>query len=163
VIKEPYATLLNNMLKIMKEEFKDDLISVVVYGSVARGDNRNDSDVDLLIIMKNLPKDSMLKRIRLFETKVEDKLNLDEYWKMGYYISLSPVLKTPEEAEKFSPLYLDMVYDAVILYDRNYFFTRILQKLRDRLRELGAERVRMGKKWYWVLKKDSRFGETVEL
>jgi len=163
VIKEPYATLLNNMLKIMKEEFKDDLISVVVYGSVARGDNRNDSDVDLLIIMKNLPKDSILKRIRLFETKVEDKLNLDEYWKMGYYISLSPVLKTPEEAEKFSPLYLDMVYDAVILYDRNYFFTRILQKLRDRLRELGAERVRMGKKWYWVLKKDSRFGETVEL
>jgi predicted nucleotidyltransferase len=151
------------MLKILKEEFKDDLISVVVYGSVARGDNRNDSDVDLLIIMKNLPKDSMLKRIRLFETKVEDKLNLDEYWKMGYYISLSPVLKTPEEAEKFSPLYLDMVYDAVILYDRNYFFTRILQKLRDRLKELGAERVRMGKKWYWVLKKDSRFGETVEL
>ncbi|MCQ4343115.1 MAG: nucleotidyltransferase domain-containing protein [Sulfolobaceae archaeon] len=163
MIEEPYATLLNNMLKIMKEEFKDDLISVVVYGSVARGDNRNDSDVDLLIIMKNLPKDSMLKRIRLFETKVEDKLNLDEYWKMGYYISLSPVLKTPEEAEKFSPLYLDMVYDAVILYDSNYFFTRILQKLRDRLKELGAERVRMGKKWYWVLKKDSRFGETVEL
>lgn len=163
MIKEPYATLLNNMLKIMKEEFKDDLISVVVYGSVARGDNRNDSDVDLLIIMKNLPKDSMLKRIRLFETKVEDNLNLDEYWKMGYYISLSPVLKTPEEAEKFSPPYLDMVYDAVILYDSNYFFTRILQKLRDRLKELGAERVRMGKKWYWVLKKDSRFGETVEL
>jgi nucleotidyltransferase len=163
MIEEPYATLLNNTLKIMKEEFKDDLISVVVYGSVARGDNRNDSDVDLLIIMKNLPKDSMLKRIRLFETKVEDKLNLDEYWKMGYYISLSPVLKTPEEAEKFSPLYLDMVYDAVILYDSNYFFTRILQKLRDRLKELGAERVRMGKKWYWVLKKDSRFGETVEL
>ncbi|MEJ2776499.1 nucleotidyltransferase domain-containing protein [Sulfolobaceae archaeon RB850M] len=163
MIKEPYATLLYNMLKIMKEEFKDDLISVVVYGSAARGDNRNDSDVDLLIIMKNLPKDSMLKRIRLFETKVEDKLNLDEYWKMGYYISLSPGLKTPEEAEKFSPLYLDMVYDAVILYDRNYFFTRILQKLRDRLKELGAERVRMGKKWYWVLKKDSRFGETVEL
>lgn len=70
MIKEPYITLLNNMVKIMKEEFKDDLISVVLYGSVARGDNRNDSDVDLLIIIKNLPKDSMLKRIRLFETKV---------------------------------------------------------------------------------------------
>lgn len=163
MIKEPYSTLITNMLEIMKEEFKDDLISVIVYGSVARGDNRNDSDVDLLIIMKNLPKDSMLKRIRLFETKVEDKLNLDKYWKMGYYVSLSPVLKTPEEAEKFSPLYLDMVYDAVILYDRDYFFTRILEKLRARLQELGAERVRMGKKWYWVLKKDAKFGETVEL
>jgi Nucleotidyltransferase domain. len=151
------------MVKIMKEEFKDDLTSVVLYGSVARGDNRNDSDVDLLIIIKNLPKDSMLKRIRLFETKVEDKLNLDEYWKNGYYISLSPILKTPEEAEKISPLYLDMAYDAIILYDKNQFFTKILQKLKERLKELGAERVRMGKKWYWVLKKDSKFGDTIEL
>ncbi|ACR41410.1 nucleotidyltransferase domain-containing protein [Saccharolobus islandicus] len=163
MIKEPYITLLNNMVKIMKEEFKDDLISVVLYGSVARGDNRNDSDVDLLIIIKNLPKDSMLKRIRLFETKVEDKLNLDEYWKNGYYISLSPILKTPEEAEKISPLYLDMAYDAIILYDKNQFFTKILQKLKERLKELGAERVRIGKKWYWVLKKDSKFGDTIEL
>jgi len=163
VIKEPYITLLNNMVKIIKKEFKDDLTSVVLYGSVARGDNRNDSDVDLLIIIKNLPKDSMLKRIRLFETKVEDKLNLDEYWKNGYYISLSPILKTPEEAEKISPLYLDMAYDAIILYDKNQFFTKILQKLKERLKELGAERVRMGKKWYWVLKKDSKFGDTIEL
>ncbi|QXJ32282.1 nucleotidyltransferase domain-containing protein [Saccharolobus shibatae] len=163
MIREPYATLLNNMIKIMKEEFKDDLISVVLYGSVARGDNRNDSDVDILIVMDNLPRDSMLKRIRLFETKVEDKLNLDEYWNKGYYVSLSPILKTPEEAGKISPLYLDMVYDALILYDKDEFFTKILQKLKERLTELGAERVRMGKKWYWILKKDSRFGETVEL
>lgn len=105
----------------------------------------------------------MLKRIRLFETKVEDKLNLDEFWKNGYYISLSPILETPEEAEKISPLYLDMVYDAIILYDKNQFFTKILQKLKERLKELGAERVRIGKKWYWVLKKDSKFGDTVEL
>ncbi|BFI76800.1 nucleotidyltransferase domain-containing protein [Sulfurisphaera ohwakuensis] len=163
MIKEPYATLLNNIVRIMREEFKDDLISIVLYGSVARGDNRNDSDVDLLIVMNNLPKNSMLKRIRLFETRVEDKLKLDEYWNKGYYISLSPILKTPDEAEKISPLYLDMVYDAVILYDKDQFFTRILEKLKEKLRELGAERIIMGKKWYWILKKDSKFGETVEL
>ena len=163
MIKEPYVILLNNIVRIMREEFKDDLISIVLYGSVARGDNRNDSDVDLLIVMNNLPKDSMLKRIRLFETRVEDKLNLDEYWNKGYYISLSPILKTPDEAEKISPLYLDMVYDAVILYDKDQFFTKILEKLKEKLRELGAERIIMGKKWYWILKKDSKFGETVEL
>lgn len=163
MIREPYITLLNNMVKIMKEEFKDDLISVVLYGSVARGDNRNDSDVDLLIIINNLPEDSMLKRITLFEIKVEDKLNLNEYWKDGYYISLSPILKTPKEAEKISPLYLDMVYDAIILYDKDQFFTKILLKLKEKLKELRAERVRMGKKWYWVLKRDRKFGETVEL
>ena len=163
MVNEPYASLLNRLVRIMEEEFGDDLVSVVLFGSVARGDNRKDSDVDLLIVVKNLPKDSMLKRIRLFEEKVEDKLNLEQYWKEGYYISLSPILKTPEEAERFSPLYLDMTQDAVILYDKDGFFKGVLDKLRERLKELGAERVWMGKKWYWVLKRDSKFGDTVEL
>ncbi|BDC17749.1 nucleotidyltransferase domain-containing protein [Acidianus sp. HS-5] len=163
MVKEPYATLLNKMVEIMKEEFKDDLVSVVLFGSVARGDNRNDSDVDLLVVIKNLPKDSMLKRIRLFESKVEDKLEIEKYWKMGYYISLSPILKTPEEAEKLSPLYLDMVYDAVILYDKDNFFGNVLKRLKEKLDQLGAERVWIGKKWYWVLKKDYKYGDVIEL
>ena len=163
MVNEPYASLLNRLVRIMEEEFGDDLVSVVLFGSVARGDNRKDSDVDLLIVAKNLPKDSMLKRIRLFEEKVEDKPNLEQYWKEGYYISLSPILKTPEEAEKFSPLYLDMTQDAVILYDKGGFFKGVLDRLRERLKELGAERVWMGRKWYWVLKRDSKFGDTVEL
>ena len=163
MVSEPYASLLNKMVSIMKEEFKDSLISVVLYGSVARGDNRKDSDVDLIVVIKGLPKDSMLKRIRLFETRVEDKLNLEEYWKEGYYITLSPVLKTPEEAVRFSPLYLDLVYDGIILYDKDNFFLNILEKLKEKLKELGAERVRQGKMWYWVLKKDYKFGDVIEL
>jgi len=34
-----------------------------------------------------------------------------------------------------------MVEDAVVLYDRENFFTNILNNLREKLRELGAERV----------------------
>ncbi|BBG23609.1 hypothetical protein IC006_0897 [Sulfuracidifex tepidarius] len=56
-----------------------------------------------------------------------------------------------------------MVYDATILYDKDQFFTKVLQRLEHRLIELGAERIKMGKKWYWVLKKSSKFGETIEL
>jgi predicted nucleotidyltransferase len=163
VVQEPYKTVLEKLVEVAKREFGDDLVSIVLYGSVARGDNRPDSDVDLLLVVRNLPKDSMLKRIRLFEEKVEGKLGLEEYWSKGHYITLSPVLKTPEEAERLSPLYLDMVEDAVILFDKDNFFSNVLERLRKRLRELGAERVRMGKRWYWVLKKDYRFGEVIEL
>lgn len=56
------------------------------------------------------------------------------------------------------PLYLDMVEDAVIFFDRDGFFSGILEKLRKRLNELGAERVRLGKRWYWRLKRDYKFG-----
>ena len=53
--------------------------------------------------------------------------------------------------------------DTVIVYDKDEFFEKILEKLRAKLMELGAERVRVGKKWYWRLKKNYRFGEVIEL
>ena len=54
MIKEPYSTLIEKSLRLLKEKFGDDLISIAVYGSIARGDYRNDSDIDLLIIARNL-------------------------------------------------------------------------------------------------------------
>ena len=56
----------------------------------------------------------------------------------GYHIYFSPIIKSVEEAKRISPLYLDMVEDAVILYDREGFFQNILTRLRKRLKELGA-------------------------
>ena len=54
-----------------------------------------------------------------------------------------------------------MVEDAVIVYDRNGFFEKILLRLKRKLEELGAERVWIGKKWYWRLKRNYRFGEEI--
>jgi len=48
----------------------DKLVSVVVFGSVARGEARVDSDVDLLIVARGLPK-SRFKRLVLFERAEE--------------------------------------------------------------------------------------------
>lgn len=47
-------------------------------------------------------------------------------------------------AELGSPLFLDMVEDARILYDKSEFFSKRLERLRKRLRELGAKRVWKG-------------------
>ncbi len=56
-----------------------------------------------------------------------------------------------------------MVEDAVIVYDRNGFFEKILLKLKKNLEELGAERVWIGRKWYWRLKRNFRFGEVITI
>ena len=72
--------------------------------------------------------------------------------------------KTPEEARHHSPLYLDMVEDAVLLVDRDGFFTTVLDAMRARMRELGSRRVFLDDgNWYWDLKPDFRFGEVVEI
>ena len=49
-----------NMEQLMQEElveglkniFKDNLVSIVLYGSFARGTNKADSDIDIAIILK---------------------------------------------------------------------------------------------------------------
>lgn len=128
-MQEPYKSLLEKLTKLLQEEFQDRLVSVVLYGSVARGDNRKDSDIDLLLVIKDLSK-TITERVILFD-KVERKLDDDIMRLMdeGYYVTFSPVLKTPEEAVRFSPIYMDMTEDAIILYDRDGFFRKVLEKV----------------------------------
>lgn len=97
--------------------------------------------------------------------EIEEELenDIEELRKNGYSIELSPILKTVKEATRISPLYLDMVEDAIILFDKESFFENVLKRLKRRLEELGAERVWIGKKWYWRLKKDYKFGEVIEI
>lgn len=61
------------------------------------------------------------------------------------------------------PLYLDMTEDAILLRDEGGFFAGVLGRLRDRLRQLGAVRRRMGQLRYWDLKPDLVAGERIEL
>lgn len=160
-IAEPYKNIICKLLDELLFALGDNLVSLIVYGSVARGQMRKDSDMDLLVISKGLPT-SRFERIRVFDM-VEDTLteDLEKLYKNGYAITLSPVIKTPEEAQKISALYLDIVEDGVIIYDKENFFEKILERLSRNLEKLGAERVWIGRKWYWRLKKDYKFGEVI--
>ena len=48
---------LNDVVGVFKDHLGPDLIAIVLYGSWARGESRPGSDVDLLVIARNLPRD----------------------------------------------------------------------------------------------------------
>jgi hypothetical protein len=163
MLKETFDNLTARVLSATRAIYGDRLVSVVLYGSVARGTMRHHSDMDLLIVARDLPT-GRLNRVREFET-VEEAV-ADEVHRAaghGIHTALSPVLKTPEEVLAGSPLFLDMVDDARLLYDRDGFFAQQLVRLRTRLAQLGAKRVWRGNMWYWDLKPDYRPGEVFEL
>ena len=162
-MREPYKTLIEELIEALKRKYGDKFISLVVFGSVARGEARKDSDVDLLLVIDSIPKRRLERQKEFMEVEKELEGYLNELFDEGYFIDFSPIIKTPEEAMKFSPLYLDMVEDAIIAYDKDDFFMKILERLRKRLEELGSKRVRMGRKWYWILKPDYRFGEVIRI
>jgi len=121
-IKEPYRSLIEKLLDLLLSKLGDKLVSVIVYGSVARGSARKDSDIDLLIIAESLPKSRMMRQ-KLF-LSIEGNLEplMNDLWDKGFYLDFSPIMLSPEEASKIRPIYLDMVEDSIILYDKNGFF-----------------------------------------
>lgn len=135
------------------------LISIVLFGSVARRDARSTSDVDVLLVAEGQPR-SQAERRQPF---------LDAWESARVPRGLPPVewnliVKTPDEATYRSPLYLDMVEDAILILDRGHFFQNVLAGMRARMRELGSRRVHLPDgSWYWDLKPDFRWGDVVEI
>jgi len=163
MLLQRYEKLLDQLVAELTTHYGERLVACAVFGSVGRGTPRYDSDIGLLIVARRLPR-GRLRRVEEFlsvEARLEPALKADEPGRSS--IALSPVFKTPEEVEAGSPLFLDMVEDARILYDPEGFLAGYLAKLRARLRELGARRIRRGNAWYWELKPDLKPGEVFTL
>lgn len=136
------------------------LVSLAVFGSYGRGTARPGSDLDLLVVVRDLPPG----RLARWEEWAPVEARVAEGLRGRPPVPLSPVLKTPAEVEAGSPLLLDMTQDAVILYDAGGFLAGRLDRLRQRLQELGAQRVWLdGDRWYWDLKPDYKPGEVFDL
>jgi predicted nucleotidyltransferase len=163
MVRPKFKDIEKKLLQEAKKFYEDRLVSLVIYGSFGRETQRLDSDIDFLLVAKNLPNGRM-KRIREFE-KVEEIITffLKSLEQEGINTYLSPVIKSPEEVSQGSPLFFDMVEDSRILFDRGKFFAKALERIKGRLGELGSRRIWKGNAWYWDLKPDLKPGEVIDL
>ncbi len=158
-IRSAFQSLLPRVAEAALAHYGDNLVSLAVFGSVARGVPRPDSDVDLLLVCRDLPRGHR-RRLEGFE-RVEDALapELERLRAQGVATRLSPVLLTREEARQGRRLFLDMVDHALILHDPDGFLTGLLASLRRRLEAAGARRARVGAAWVWLLPPGFELGE----
>jgi hypothetical protein len=163
MLRETFEALLVDILAACRSHYGDRLVSLVVFGSVARQTPRPDSDIDLMLVVDDLP-DGRMPRVREF-AKIEEAVEpgLQSAKGGGVHTRLSPVFKSRDELEFGTPLLLDMVDDARILFDRNAVFAQRLERLRHRMKELGSKKVRKGGGYYWVVKPGARPGDVIEL
>ena len=162
-LRETLLSLAQRYAEIVQNFLGNNLTSVVLFGSVARGNVTPTSDIDLLVIAKELPRGAFRRRELLEPVRERLLAELDSLWARGIYTDFVEVIKTEREAQKTHLFYLDMTEEAIILYDRDNFFANILERLREKLRELKAKRKRLGRMWYWDLKPDFKPGEVIEL
>ena len=140
----------------MRSRFGENLVSLVLFGSHARGEGGPQSDVDLCAVFRDLPR-SCWKRNNLVHPVARA---CEERYGFPH---LSIMSLTVEEICSHPPIMLDMVTDAFILFDDGTF-EREIENLRERMNELGSRKVYLDDgTWYWDLKPDMKVGEVFAL
>lgn len=135
------ATNYDNLVQLLWEGLGKHLVAVALFGSCARGEAKEDSDVDLLVIADGLLEHPYHRTIWLNRCVAQAALKTTGF-----------VAYTPAEFDAdFSSLYLDWGQDAVILYDPTGFLYRRLTRIRALTAEAGLYRVRTadGFAWRW--------------
>lgn len=112
-MEEKIKKALKDFSEECKRKFKNNLISIVLFGSRVKNLARKDSDYDILIIAKNLP--DIKERFDLIsdlESKIFEK----------YAIKISSILVEPEEIfEPINPLLFGILTGYKVLFGRREF------------------------------------------
>jgi hypothetical protein len=133
---EKMESILNHILRESNRRWGQDLVSVIVFGSFARGDAYEHSDIDLLIIVKNLPKG--WRERGTYELSLE-RLGL------SWNTPLQVILVEPEEIrlamDNVMPLLLEIRESYRHLFDRDMFFQKEMKRFEKMMIRRGVRRL----------------------
>lgn len=103
---------LNELLQKFKSEaekvFGSKLQDMILYGSYARGDNTDESDIDVMLIVDISPDDELNSAVQLSDIVVDLNLEFD--------VVLSPLVESKEKYEKYkhiNPLFVNVEKEGI--------------------------------------------------
>jgi predicted nucleotidyltransferase len=131
-LPENVELAIEEFVKACKEKFREDLVSIILFGSYARGNFKEASDVDMLVIVKKLPK-NWKGRKKLFEEIIK-KIN-ENY---GKYVEVIPLTEKElvSNIKHCNSFLITLLLGHRVLFDKNFFvenfksFANILRKER---------------------------------
>lgn len=120
------------------------IAGVLLFGSYARGEAEPNSDLDLVILTEGHDRPSYTELYDLASKYFKWRSGLTVL-SMGYEEFLNP--------QTLTPTLLNVIWDAVVLYDKYGALERFLEDMRRRIRSAGLVRVKVGRAYYWRLPK----------
>jgi uncharacterized protein len=129
-----------------RASFGDSLLGVLLFGSVARGDESDESDVDLLIVLRDDTPITRAQYRRWDGTEPADD-------------TVSPHLAhLPPPGGAAGSLWIEVALDGLILYDPSRALARSLSSLRRRLAsgEVGSGTAHGQRYWIHQVREEHR-------
>ena len=110
-MKKKVYSYLKDYVKIAKEIYGDKLLKVILYGSYARGDFNEDSDIDLLFLVDAPPEKERQGFYdfldKAFDIKLESELDFQPIVKSVY---------TFEHWKEYLPFYRNIMNEGEVIY-----------------------------------------------
>jgi len=123
----------NELLEI----FGDRLTSVVLFGSYARKNNTEDSDMDIIAIVDEYNNEDISSLRRSFLMAFERKLDLHVFTKE----------QIVENFRTLSPMFVTLLLGKRVLFDRNCFFSEQYLKFIKKMSNQKIKYCEGGKIW----------------
>ena len=138
---EDIGTVLDSIIQNLHREFGEHLVSIVVYGSYAREAATRGSDVDLLVVVKALPRDWQSIH------HLEDGLMLNgRQFGKRFQITLATPGDMSDSVEYAAPMMLEVHNAHKIILDRDGFFKDCMERMEHIIEQRG---IRMRKPGVW--------------
>lgn len=134
-------SIYNPLVESLMKTFGSRLKTVVLFGSRAREQSKEDSDHDIFLVIENLP-NRPLERQKQIRTAIWD-----------VPLRINTIAKTPEDVEKnLTPLILEVCVDGICLFGIDYF-DPYRKKALDALKHSGLKRKWIAREGYWYFER----------
>ena len=91
--KNELNIILNELVKAYKEVYGEDIVDILLYGSYARGDHEDDSDIDVVAIVRGERAD--------LQNRLKDVWDVSSDLELEYETILSPTVIPYDEYIKY--------------------------------------------------------------
>jgi uncharacterized protein len=109
VLSVKAVDIVKEFKELLKAVHKDNLKAVILYGSMARGDFDDESDIDVLVVLNEIP-DYKKEFERTFRVQRELEMKYDDD------IIISCVMaKSLDYETKYRPLYLNIRKEGILV------------------------------------------------